>query len=162
MKKKMDDRKFLQIIRDLEKKGKKVGLTEISFDKNGKKLLTESDDEIGVVYNLDEQNDEYITSDEQRQEEVAFKDNVSKLVKFDKITVKKENVEWSGKLTRENIQWTYSLDETVGCYIKTEDFIQLKDEHIKVIQKIRAYYDIWSDNWASRLTGADEEENEEF
>jgi len=163
----MNEREFLKKIRDMEKQGKTISLTEIK--KTNKGLIIESGFEDttldgGKVYDLDNPDDETIPSDEQREEEQKFKDAVSKLVKFEKIKVKNENVEWSGTLVREKIDWTFSLDETIGCYIRTEDFIQLKDEHIAVIKKIRGYYDIWSEEWAGRLTGAegDEQEDEGF
>jgi hypothetical protein len=82
-------------------------------------------------------------------------------VKFEKIKVHQQNVEWSGHLIREKIDWVFSLDDTVGCYIKTDDFLQLKDESLEVLKKLRGYYDVWSDEWAGRLTGASDEGGEE-
>ena len=86
---------------------------------------------------------------------------MSKLVKFNPIKVHKENVEWSGHLIREKIDWTFSLDDTVGCYIYTTELIQLRDEVLEVLQKLRGYYDVWSDEWGSRLTGGSSEDNTE-
>ena len=103
---------------------------------------------------------QYLDPDEQRDEENSFKDTVSKLVKFTKMKIYKQNVEWSGHLIREKIDWVFSLDDTVGCYIKTDDFLQLKDESLEVLKKLRGYYDVWSDEWAGRLTGASEEGEE--
>ncbi len=165
----MDDRKFLEKIRQLQKNGKKIGLTEIEDTKlsgNSKRLLFEEEldtdtIETTKVINSDEQRDvQTIEPDEQREEENNFKNIVSKLVKFDPIKVHPENVEWSGYLIREKINWYYSLDETIGCYIDTADLIQLSDGTLEVLKKLRGYYDVWSDNWSSRLVGGSKEESE--
>jgi len=83
----MDDREFLKKIRDLQKIGQKIGLTEINTSTLSKKILKESKllNEEEEVQDLD--------PDEQREEENKFKDIVSKLVKFEKIKVHAENVE---------------------------------------------------------------------
>lgn len=97
-----------------------------------------------------------VTPDEQREEENKFKDTVSKLVKFDKIKVYRQNVEWSGELVRERVKWVYSLNENNGCYIsiESEDMLQLTTEVIETFKKVRGYYDVWSDEWSARLTGS--------
>jgi hypothetical protein len=43
----------------------------------------------------------------------------------------------------------------------TSSSIQLTDETLTVIKKIRGYYDVWSEEWASRLTGGSAEETGE-
>jgi hypothetical protein len=160
----MDDRKFLDKIRKLQESGKKIGLTESTVgDKYSekpsmKKLLREYEENSDI---------QTVEPDEQRDEENKFKDTVSKLVKFSPIKVHKENVEWSGNLVREKIQWNYSLDEKIGCYIQsmtdggTSSPIQLTDDTLEVIKKLRGYYDVWSDEWSARLTGGSAEETTE-
>jgi hypothetical protein len=103
-----------------------------------------------------------VTPDEQREEENKFKDTVSKLVKFNKIKVFRQNVEWSGVLVREKVKWIYSLNENNGCYItiEDEDMLQLTNEVIETFKKIRGYYDVWSDEWSARLTGTPTEDGE--
>lgn len=167
----MDDRKFLEKIRQLQKNGKKISLTEIEdtkLFKKERKLLFEDDNNLNMgdtnVIDSDIQN---LEPDEQREEENNFKNiTKSKLVRFNPIKVHKENVEWSGYLIREKIQWTFSLDDKVGCYIQSlndeSDLvpIQLTDSTLEVLKKLRAYYDIWSDEWSSRLTGGPNTEGE--
>lgn len=155
----MDDRKFLEKIRQLQKNGNQIKLTEIVDTKlfnNKKTLLFEEDSTQGNIetINSQEQTDvQTIEPDEQREEENNFKNTVAKLVKFEPIKVHKENVEWSGHLIREKINWYYSLDDSIGCYIDTTELIQLTDGTLEVLKKLRGYYDVWSDNWSSRLTG---------
>ena len=103
-----------------------------------------------------------VEPDEQKDEENKFKDIVSKLVKFNPIKVHKENVEWSGHLIREKIDWTFSLDDTIGCYVYTTELIQLRDEVLEVLKKLRGYYDVWSDEWSSRLTGSETQDSEKI
>lgn len=156
----MNDREFLKKIRKIQESNEKISLTDIPVDftnknqKNGvNKLLKESS-------LINENQIQTIEPDEQREEENRFKDIVSKLVKFKPIKVHKENVEWSGHLIRERIDWHFSLDDTTGCYINTSDLIQLRDETLEVLKKLRGYYDVWSDEWSGRLVGSTTPEDE--
>jgi hypothetical protein len=156
----MDDRKFLEKIRRLQESGKRIELTE--FPINGKKTLVENRLK-SILLENEVQN---LQPSEQQEEEIAFKDKVSQLVKFEPIEVHKENVEWQGNLIREKIQWNFSLDEKIGCYIQSLNDdgeltpVQLTDDTIQTIRQLRVYYDVWSDKWASRLTGGKQEEEE--
>jgi hypothetical protein len=141
----MDEREFLKKIRGLKDRGEKISLTE---SPSSKPLIKED------IIDLDNKsNIQNLDPDEQREEENKFKDTVSNMVKFNRVKVYKENVEWSGYLLREKIEWVYSLDDTVGCYITTSETIQLKDEVLETLKKLKAYYDIWSEEWSGRLTG---------
>ena len=160
----MDDRKFLEKIRQLQKSGQKINLTEMPvgmsnlISEQKKRGISKLIKEARVIK---EEEIQTVEPDEQREEENKFKDIVSKLVKFDPIKVHRENVEWSGHLIREKIDWYFSLDDTVGCYIDTTELIQLRDETLEVLKKLRGYYDVWSDEWSSRLTGGSPTETEE-
>jgi len=158
-------------VRDLLNKVRKLqeGNTPISTlqSEDIKKLLQEQKKPRGMWEILREEEEveienvstteeaQEVTPDEQREEENKFKDTVSKLVKFDKIKVFRQNVEWSGVLVRERVKWVYSLNENNGCYItiEDEDMLQLTNEVIETFKKIRGYYDVWSDEWSARLTG---------
>jgi hypothetical protein len=157
----MNEREFLKKIRRLQESGQKIGLTDIPVGHNSNNgLLNEHSNK---KFLKEEDYIQTIDAEEQREEENKFKDIVSKLVKFRPIKVHKENVEWSGHLIREKIDWHFSLDDTVGCYIDTTDLIQLTDDTLEVLKKLRGYYDVWSDDWSSRLVGSptDEEGEEE-
>ena len=54
------------------------------------------------------------------------------------------------------------MDDTVGCYIYTTELIQLRDEVLEVLKKLRGYYDVWAEEWSSRLTGTPTEDNDEL
>jgi len=162
----MDNREFLNKIRKMRESGKSISLTEMKdIDTSGddKQVLMEKylrpgyiieNDEPQTFFNEEEEGQD-ISADEQREEENAFKGKVSQLVEFEKIKVFTKTVTWSGRLVREGINWSYTLDDKVGCFISTneDDTLQLTDDMLTVIKDIRAYYDIWSDEWSSRLTG---------
>jgi hypothetical protein len=155
MKKQKDDiRDLLGKIRKLQNENLQIELTTFG---DGKKVITEQKGRL-----LKEEDFQEITADEQREEENKFKDTVSKLVKFDKMKVYKQNVEWSGELVREKIKWVYSLNENNGCYISiaSEDMLQLTMEVIETLKKVKGYYDVWSDEWGARLTGTPTEGGE--
>jgi len=157
----MDEREFLGKIRRLQESGKKINVTDFPVNKTQKnmaQLMVEESEPLQLLFEEDIQT---LDPEEQREEENKFKDIVSKLVKFNPIKVHKENVEWSGHLIREKIDWTFSLDDTVGCYVYTTELIQLRDEVLEVLQKLRGYYDVWADDWGSRLTGGSSEDNTE-
>jgi hypothetical protein len=153
----MDSREFLRKIRQLQESGEKIGLTDMPV--STKTMITESSKT--KLSLLKEDEIQTVEPDEQRDEENKFKDIVSKLVKFKPIKVHRENVEWSGHLIREKIDWYFSLDDTIGCYVDTTDLIQLRDETLEVLKKLRGYYDVWSDEWSSRLTGGTPEEGDD-
>lgn len=146
--KKDDIRDLLGKIRKLQNENHQIGLTSFS---DGKKIITEQKGKLL----LKEEDFQEITPEEQREEENKFKDTVSKLVKFDKMKVYRQNVEWSGELVREKVRWVFSLNESNGCYIsiESEDMLQLTMEVIETFKKLKGYYDVWSDEWSSRLTG---------
>ena len=188
----MDNRKFLDKIRKMRESGQSIKLTEmedINPKEDDRQKLMESYLKPGFIiettttYGIDQpltdvvdMNDEEdgeegqdISPDEQREEENAFKDKVTQLVEFERIKVFTKTVTWSGKLVREGINWNYTLDDKVGCFINTDegDTLQLTDDMLKVVKDIRAYYDIWSDEWSGRLTGgpsggSEEEEMGDF
>lgn len=156
----MDDRRFLQKIRQLQESGKRIELTQ--FPVKDKKSLNENSNKRLLL----EEDAQTLEPSEQQEEERNFKESVTQMVKFQPINVHKENVEWQGNLLREKIQWTFSLDDKIGCYIQSLNDegevtpIQLTDDIIQTIRKLRVYYDIWSESWASRLTGGNKEEEE--
>lgn len=163
----MDDRELLNKIRRMKENGQSIKLTEMSDitpKEDNRKQLIESYLKPGFIIEdnypteselSDEEQGQDISPDEQRDEENAFKGKVSQLVEFEKIKVFTKTVTWSGKLVREGISWSYTLDDKVGCFIGTEenDTLQLTDDMLEVIKNVRAYYDIWSEEWSSRLTG---------
>lgn len=92
-----------------------------------------------------------ITDPEIKQEESEFNKNVSPQVQFNQLKMYPKGVEWSGVLMAERIQWFYSLDDTTGCYMLVDSPLQLRDETLQVLNKLRGYYDIWRKNWSEKI-----------
>lgn len=128
-------------------------------------LIRESDRKIINVKRKLIKEAEEITEDkdldptELSEEEKKFRDTVTPRVKFNRFRLypKAQNVEFSGKFTDSNIEWFYSLDDTRGVYM-TADLLQLNDQTLKQIQKLVAYYETWSNEWATKI--AEEYNNE--
>jgi len=159
----MDEREFLKKIRTLQESNNKISLTDFPVNRVKKKntnmaqLISEESEPLKLL----REDVQTLEAQEQKEEENKFKEIVSKLVKFEPIKVYPENVEWSGHLIREKVDWTFSLDDTTGCYIYTTELIQLRDETLEVLKKLRGYYDVWADDWSSRLTGLPTEDSED-
>jgi len=139
-------KKMLEIIRESEHNRKNI----INESLNKRRLLKEVDEN---------KEDKDLEPAELSEEEKKFRDTVTPRVKFNRFRLypKAQNVEFSGKFTDSNIEWFYSLDDTRGVYI-TADLLQLNDQTLKQIQKLVAYYESWSNEWATKI--AEEYNNE--
>ena len=131
----MDEREFLKKIRTIQESDNKISLTDFPVNKldgtvNVARLISEESEPLKLL----REDVQTLEAQEQKEEENKFKDIVSKLVKFEPIKVYPENVEWSGHLIREKVDWTFSLDDTTGCYIYTTELIQLRDETLEVFK----------------------------
>jgi hypothetical protein len=105
------------------------GLMSISSkDKNGLQLTT--DDKTAFQETMDE-----------------FVSEVSDLVDFNKLNLYESNVEWSGKIQNLDIEFFFSIGETNGMYING-DMIQINDEFVEFITKLRTYYEKFKAKWA--------------
>jgi hypothetical protein len=132
-------RKMLEIIRESEHSRKNI----INESLKKRRLLKEVDEN---------KEDKDLEPAELSEEEKKFRDTVTPRVKFNRFRLypKAQNVEFSGKFTDSNIEWFYSLDDTRGVYI-TADLLQLNDQTLKQIQKLVAYYESWSNEWATKI-----------
>ena len=112
---------------------------------------------------LKEEEGRELTPEEQKREEEDFRRAGSDRVKFGKIKIYESGglpkVEWMGELIRERMEFVFSLDDTVGCYVSA-DLLQLRDDTLKTLEKLRAYYDGWAKKW-SEETSTEFEEMEE-
>lgn len=81
----------------------------------------------------------------------SFIDNITDLVEFKILNISSTNIEWVGDLTQENIEWVYSLDDQSGCYISA-NMLQLTDETVDVINKLKQNYKEWAASWGRVLS----------
>ena len=60
------------------------------------------------------------------------------------------NVEWSGKLIEQDIEFFFSIGEENGIYIEGE-MIKADDEFIGLLTKLNTYYQKFKSKWAKIL-----------
>jgi len=95
-----------------------------------------------------------ITSDEKLafQETMdEFLDEVSGLVDFNTLNVYPINVEWSGKLIDEDIDFIFTIGEDSGVYINGQ-MIKLDEDFIETINKLQQYYQKFKSKWGRVLS----------
>jgi len=100
-----------------------------------------------------ERNELDITSDEKLafQETMdEFVEEVSDLVDFNTLNVYSNNVEWSGKLIDEDIEFVFTIGEDSGVYIKGQ-MIKLDDDFMTTINKLQQYYQKFKSKWGRVL-----------
>lgn len=88
---------------------------------------------------------------ELQEEQNVFKDNVTEMVEFEvfKVYPQVNNVVFAG-IIESSIEWQYSYHESNGVYITTNN-LQLTDELVETVRKLKAYFGIWRANWAKKL-----------
>lgn len=79
-----------------------------------------------------------------------FKDAVGSTAEFNEFKIYDNKIEWSGLLPVENLAWSFSLDSNNGCYI-TVNSLQLNNESLERINKLSAYYSVWSEYWMKEI-----------
>jgi len=107
-----------------------------------------------LVLHGKEQNDLELTTDEKKafQETMdEFVTNVSDMVDFNKLNVYSNNVEWSGKLIEFDIEFFFSIGEENGVYVNGE-MLKADDEFIKLITKLKTFYEKFKSKWAGVLS----------
>jgi hypothetical protein len=81
-----------------------------------------------------------------------FVDEVSELVDFYPLNVYANNVEWSGKVIDQDLEFYYSIGERNGVYINGT-MSKVDDEFMEFIQKLRNYYNKFKVRW-SKVVGS--------
>ncbi len=93
---------------------------------------------------LDITSDDKIAFQESMDE---FIDEVSDLVDFNTLNVYPNNVEWSGKIIDEDIEFTFTIGEDSGLYIEGT-MIKVDDQFLEIINKLQQYYQKFKSRWA--------------
>lgn len=100
------------------------------------------------------------------EEKIAFQETmdefvqeVSELVDFFPLNVYTNNVEWSGKVIDQDLEFFYSIGENSGVYING-DMIKLDDNFMDFVQKLSAYYNKFKAKWARVLASRKKTEPE--
>ena len=100
-----------------------------------------------------DRNDLDITSDEKLafQETMdEFVEEVSDLADFNTLNVYPNNVEWSGKLIDEDINFIFTIGEDSGVYTNGQ-MIKLDPDFMTTINKLQQYYQKFKSKWGRVL-----------
>lgn len=137
---------------DMEFETAKTGGEEDTTNKTDKTQKYRISGGILALHGKD-RNDLDITSDEKLafQETMdEFVEEVSDLVDFNTLNVYANNVEWSGKLIDEDIDFIFTIGEDSGIYINGQ-MIKLDPEFMETINKLQKYYQKFKSKWGKVL-----------
>lgn len=96
---------------------------------------------------LDITTDEKIAFQESMDEFVV---EVSDLVDFNTLNVYQNNVEWSGKLIDEDIEFIFTIGEDSGIYVNGQ-MIKVDNEFLSMINKLQQFYQKFKSKWGKVL-----------
>ena len=79
-----------------------------------------------------------------------FVEEVSDLVDFNTLNVYENNVDWSGKIIDEDIDFTFTIGENSGIYINGE-MIKVDEDFLNMINKLQQFYQKFKSKWGRVL-----------
>lgn len=94
-----------------------------------------------------------ITSDEKLafQETMdEFVEEVSDLVDFNQLNVYSNNVEWSGKIIDEDVEFILTIGEDSGIYVNGTS-IKVDQEFLNMVNKLQQFYEKFKSKWSKIL-----------
>jgi hypothetical protein len=80
-----------------------------------------------------------------------FKQQVSDLVDFNSLQVRDNEVQWSGRLTKFDLEFFYVLGANNGVYLRG-DKIKVDEELTTLLGQLTQYFNSFSQKWSSVLT----------
>jgi hypothetical protein len=106
-----------------------------------------------LVMHGKKQSDLELTTEEKisyQQTMDEFVEEVSELVDFYPLNVYPNNVEWSGKVIDQDLEFFYTIGENNGVYING-DMIKLNESFTDFVQKLASYYNKFKAKWGRVL-----------
>ena len=100
-----------------------------------------------------DRNDLDITSDEKvafQETMDEFVEEVSDLADFNTLNVYPNNVDWSGKIIDQDIEFTFTIGENSGIYING-DMIKVDEDFLDMINKLQQFYQKFKSKWGKVL-----------
>jgi len=79
-----------------------------------------------------------------------FVEEVSDLADFNTLNVYPNNVEWSGKIIDDDLEFTLTIGENSGIYI-TGNMTKVDEEFLDTINKLQQYYQKFKSKWGRVL-----------
>lgn len=79
-----------------------------------------------------------------------FVEEVSDLVDFNVLNVYPNNVEWSGKVIDEDLEFIFTIGEDSGIYING-NMLKIDDSTLEMINKLKTFYEKFKSKWSKVL-----------
>ena len=79
-----------------------------------------------------------------------FIEQVSDLVDFNALNMYENNIEWSGRLVKFDIEFYYSVGEKNGVYI-SGNMVQVDEDFSEMMETLKSYHNTFSSKWAKVL-----------
>ena len=98
-------------------------------------------------------NDLDITTDEKvafQETMDEFVEEVSDLADFNTLNVYTNNVDWSGKIIDQDIDFTFTIGENSGIYINGE-MMKVDEDFLDMINKLQQFYQKFKSKWGKVL-----------
>jgi hypothetical protein len=79
-----------------------------------------------------------------------FVEEVSDLVDFNTLNVYPNNVDWSGKIIDEDLEFIFTIGENSGIYING-NMVKVDEDFLNLINKLQQYYQKFKSKWSRLL-----------
>lgn len=96
-----------------------------------------------------DKSDVEITTDDKlafQQSMDEFVEEVSDLVDFNELNVYQNNVQWSGYLIDDELEFIFTIGEDSGIYINA-DYIKIDQDFLATLTKLQQYYQKFKSKW---------------
>ena len=153
-----DMKKMLNITRNLISEQEQINIDvdsdidiESKREKEKTKVYTISSGKLIIHGHKESQLD--LTEDEKTtyQETMDdFLDQVSDLVDYRPLNLYTNNVEWGGRLIKEDLDFYFTLGESNGVFIGG-NMVKLNNDFVETLENLRTFYDMFSAKWAKVL-----------
>lgn len=152
----------INVAKDLEKRIKQDDEFETALSDNEDETEVKTSDDKTQKYRISggilalhgkNRTDLDITTDEKiafQETMDEFVEEVSDLVDFDVLNVYKNNVEWSGKLIDQDLEFIFTIGEDSGIYINGQ-MVKVDEEFLNLINKLQQYYQKFKSKWGKVL-----------
>lgn len=100
-----------------------------------------------------DRNDLDITTDEKvafQETMDEFVEEVSDLADFNTLNVYENNVDWSGKVIDQDIDFTFTIGENSGIYVNG-DMMKVDEDFLEMINKLKQFYEKFKSKWGRVL-----------
>jgi hypothetical protein len=79
-----------------------------------------------------------------------FIEEVSDLADFNTLNVYENNVDWSGKVIDQDIDFTFTIGEDSGIYVNG-DMMKINEDFLDMINKLKQFYEKFKAKWGKVL-----------